>query len=64
MTIYNTADNVNDFKKKGTNNDDFYYIDNEKVQIIEVCRLGFNPTKKYVGWVLTQQKRMKNIKQN
>ena len=35
MTIYNTADNVNDFKKKGTNNDDFYYIDNEKVQIIE-----------------------------
>ena len=32
MTIYNTADNVNDFK--------------------------------YVGWVLTQQKRMKNIKQN
>ena len=31
---------------------------------ILVCRLGFNPTKKYVGWVLTQQKRMKNIKQN
>ena len=40
MTIYNTADNVNDIKKKGTNNDDFYYIDNEKVQIIEESNGG------------------------
>ncbi len=41
MAIYNTSDDIKNFIKNGTTNDDFYYVDNKKV-----CRLGFNPTTK------------------
>ena len=35
MAILNTADDTNNFEKNGTSSDDFYYVDNEKVQINE-----------------------------
>ncbi len=57
MAIFTTVDDTNNFTKNGTSNDDFYYVDNKKVQIIEnencgedtVCRFGRvkrNPTSK------------------
>lgn len=35
MAIYNTSDDIKNFIKNGTTNDDFYYVDNKKVEIIE-----------------------------
>ena len=35
MAIFNTVDDTSNFTKNGTSNDDFYYVDNKKVQINE-----------------------------